>query len=48
MMPARFAQALAPYFFGLVIEGVGASALWLSIAMGFAAFGALMALPKRR
>lgn len=48
MMPARFAQALAPYLFGLVIEGVGASAFWLSIAMGFAAFGALMALPKRR
>lgn len=48
MMPARFAQALAPYFFGLVIEGVGASALWLSIAMGIAAFGALMALHGKR
>ncbi len=42
MMPARFAQALSPYVFGLAIERFGASALWFSIALGLMAFGALM------
>ncbi|MES2188513.1 MAG: MFS transporter [Pseudomonadota bacterium] len=44
MMPARFAQALAPFFFGLAIEHFGASALWGSIALGLLAFLALLAL----
>jgi hypothetical protein len=44
MMPARFAQALAPFLFGLAIDGMGASALWLSIGMGVSAFAALMVL----
>lgn len=47
MMPARFAQALAPYVFGLAIERFGASALWFSIALGLAAFAALLALRYR-
>lgn len=47
MMPARFAQALAPYCFGLVIEQAGAQALWLSIALGVCSFGALVALRPR-
>ena len=47
MMPARFAQALAPYVFGLAIERFGASALWFSIALGLAAFAALLALRHR-
>ena len=48
MMPARFAQALAPYGFGLVIERWGASALWLSAGLGVLGFAALMALRTRR
>ena len=47
MMPARFAQALAPYFFGLAIEALGASALWLSAGLGFAGFLALLALREK-
>jgi MFS family permease len=44
MMPARFAQALAPFLFGLAIERFGASALWFSIGLGVMAFLALLAL----
>ena len=47
MMPARFAQALAPYVFGLAIEAVGAPALWLSAALGIASFAALLLLRSR-
>ena len=47
MMPARFAQALAPFIFGLAIERFGASALWFSIALGLAAFLALLVLCDR-
>ena len=47
MMPARFAQALAPYVFGLAIERFGASALWFSIALGLAAFLVLLALREK-
>jgi predicted MFS family arabinose efflux permease len=45
MLPARFAQAVAPYVFGLVIDGFGAGALWLSAALGGFCFVALMLLP---
>lgn len=44
MMPARIAQALAPLLFGLALDAWGAHALWLSGAIGLAAFGALMLL----
>ena len=47
MMPARFAQALAPYVFGLAIERFGASALWFSIALGLMAFAALLVLREK-
>lgn len=47
MMPARFAQALAPFVFGLVMEQWGASALWLSMSLGLAVFGALLFLRLR-
>ena len=47
MMPARFAQALSPYVFGLAIERFGASALWFSIALGLMAFGALLVLRQK-
>jgi hypothetical protein len=43
-LPARLLGALSPWAFGLVIEGWGADALWLSGAMGAAAFGCLLAL----
>jgi hypothetical protein len=48
MMPARVAQALAPFVFGLALDRWGADALWLSGALGLSAFVALMLLPKPR
>jgi hypothetical protein len=44
MLPARMAQAAAPFLFGLALDRWGASALYLSAGLGVAAFGALMAL----
>lgn len=44
MVPARFAQALAPYLFGLAIDRFGAGALWFSAALGLLGFAALMLL----
>ncbi|MFT0532861.1 MFS transporter [Castellaniella hirudinis] len=44
MLPARIAQALAPFLFGLALNAWGANALWLSGAISVAAFGALMLL----
>ena len=44
MMPARLLQGLAPLLFGIAIERWGAGALWLSGALGMAAFAALLAL----
>lgn len=44
MVPARFAQATAPWLFGLAIDRFGAGALWFSAALGMVAFGALMLL----
>ena len=46
MVPARLAQALAPWLFGLCLDRLGAQALWLSAALGLGAFAALLALPK--
>ena len=45
MVPARFAQALSPYLFGLAIDRYGAGALWFSAALGGIGFAALMRLP---
>ena len=44
MVPARFAQALSPWLFGLAIDRFGAGALWFSAVLGALAFAALMAL----
>ncbi len=44
MVPARFAQATAPWLFGLAIDRFGAGALWFSAALGLVAFAALMGL----
>ena len=46
MMPARVAQASAPFAFGLALDAWGARALWLSGALGLLAFAALMAMPQ--
>ncbi len=44
MVPARFAQASAPYFFGVAIDRFGVGALWFSAALGLLGFAALMLL----
>lgn len=44
MMPAYAAQALSPFLFGLALDAWGVRALYLSSAIGLAAFGALMLL----
>lgn len=46
MVPARIAQAMAPWVFGIGLERWGAGALWLSSALSVAAFGALMLLRR--
>jgi predicted MFS family arabinose efflux permease len=48
VMPARVAQAAAPFLFGMVLQRWGAGALWLSGALGLSAFAALMLLPGSR
>ena len=44
MVPARFAQALSPWLFGLAIDRFGAGALWFSAALGLLGFAALLLL----
>lgn len=46
MMPARVAQALSPFAFGVALDRWGAGALWLSGALGLSAFVALLLLPR--
>jgi predicted MFS family arabinose efflux permease len=41
MVPARMAQALAPWLFGLCMAQWGAGALWVAVALGSLAFVAL-------
>ncbi len=43
-VPARFAQALAPWLFGLLLARWGAQAMWFSAGLGLMAFVALAAL----
>jgi hypothetical protein len=47
-MPARVAQAAAPFLFGMALQRWGAGALWLSGALGLSAMAALMLLPRER
>ena len=44
MVPARVAQAFAPVLFGMLLDSVGAAALWLTALLGLAALGALWVL----
>jgi len=46
MVPARVAQALSPWLFGLALDRWGTGALALSAGVGVAALGALFALPS--
>jgi predicted MFS family arabinose efflux permease len=46
MVPARMAQASSPWLFGLVLDRLGASAVWLSGSVGLCAFAALLALHR--
>ncbi len=45
--PARASQAFAPYFFGLLVDAVGAQSLWLTAGLGMAAVAALFLLKPR-
>lgn len=47
MVPARIAQALAPWLFGLALDRCGAAALGLSAALVALALLALLLLPAR-
>lgn len=42
MMPARVTQALAPLVFGIALDQFGPQVAWLSAALGFSAFLALL------
>jgi len=44
MVPARIAQALAPWLFGLLLDRWGANALWVSASIGLLAFLSLRLL----
>ncbi|GLC97890.1 MFS transporter [Cupriavidus sp. TA19] len=44
MVPARVAQALAPWLFGICLDAFGAKALWLSSSLGVAAIMMLMTI----
>jgi predicted MFS family arabinose efflux permease len=46
MVPARIAQALAPWLFGLCMDRWGIAALWLSAILAMTAFAALMSLQR--
>jgi predicted MFS family arabinose efflux permease len=44
MMPARIAQAIAPFLFGLALQRWGANALWLTAALSLVSLAALATL----
>jgi len=46
MVPARIAQALAPWLFGVWLDRWGVASLWVSAALGLTVFGALLMLPQ--
>jgi MFS family permease len=48
MIPARFAQALAPYAFGIALKAFGTSALWISISLGVSTLLALLYVKTAR
>jgi hypothetical protein len=46
-VPARMAQAVAPFLFGICLDRWGADALWLSAAISVSGFVALLLIPRR-
>jgi hypothetical protein len=46
-MPARLSQAAAPLLFALLLGTFGSGALWVTAALGLAAFAALLAIRPR-
>ncbi|WP_349604881.1 MFS transporter [Cupriavidus sp. DF5525] len=46
MVPARVAQALAPWLFGVCLDAFGAQALWLSSSLGVAAIMMLLVIKQ--
>lgn len=50
MLPARLAQALAPWLFGLLLAALGTRVLWASAALALSAMAALLFIhvPARR
>lgn len=44
MLPARIAQAAAPFLFGLALDQLGESVFWLSATLALVTFAALMVL----
>lgn len=42
VLPARLAQALSPWLFGLLLAGFGTRVLWFSAALGLSALAALL------
>jgi hypothetical protein len=48
MVPARIAQALSPWLFGICLVRWGSGALWLSAALGLVAFIALLLLRQNQ
>jgi hypothetical protein len=46
MVPARIAQALSPWVFGVCLDRWGAGALAVTAGLGLAALAALMLLPR--
>ena len=48
MLPARVAQASAPFAFGLALDRWGAGALWLSGGLGLVAFATLLCIRAQR
>ena len=47
MMPAKFAQAAAPFLFGLALTEWGANILWLTLALGLSVLGALCLISSK-
>jgi len=47
MMPAKFAQAAAPFLFGLALTEWGANILWMTLAFGLSVLGALCLISSK-
>ena len=46
MMPSKFAQAAAPFVFGLAVTEWGSHSLWLTLALSLSVFVALCLIPR--